>query len=543
MKSTLPSLIMVGLISAIPLLAFSQSISPDAPNEETIVEPITSQAVSPVPGETAITPTVMMKVPGAKLRTPAQMDEVTRMAAPVGSALPPFLPTTGIAEYLAAKAVAASRAPAEARPNATDAAAPLAPPIAAFQFEGVNQTTAGGSFPPDTHGAAGLTHFVEVTNQHVDVYVKATGLLVKSVSLASFFGFSLAPSFDPRVVYDRTWNRWIIIADSFPISSTDQRQLIAISRTSDPLGAFFIYTGINVMPAIGTGRFWDFPHLGMDQDSIIVTANVFLGNSFQGARMFAVAKARLYNGLGFSVPVFSFSSAVGTVAPPIVLDQSAKTFLVAAPSSGSALKLFTLRDSSNANQATLTGPVNVPVAAYALPPNAPQCFIASAAELLDTLDARFVNASTQTGNFLWNVHSVNFGGAAVRWYKINTATNALVQSKTHFQSVTSSDFNASIAANDAGDIYLTSTSASSTVCPQVVFNGERSGLFPPTAGSVLFTSPTKITGNFDPNFGTQRWGDYSAVTLDPAAVGNAWLVNEKVNSTSVWGSRIGRIRF
>ena len=127
--------------------------------------------------------------------------------------------------------------------------------------------------------------------------------------------------------------------------------------------------------------------------------------------------------------------------------------------------------------------------------------------------------------------------------KINTATNALVQSKTHFQSGTSFDFNASIAANDAGDIYFTWISASSTVCPQVVFNGERSGLFPPTAGSVLFTSPTKITGNFDSNFGAQRWGDYSAVTLDPAAVGNAWLVNEKVNSTSEWGSRIGRIKF
>lgn len=204
MKSTLPSLVMAGLISAIPLLAFSQSISPDALNGETIVEPITSQAVSPVPGETAITPTVMMTVPRAKLRTPAQMDEVTAMAAPVESALPPFLPTTGTAEYLTAKAWAASRAPAEARPNASAVAAPLAPPIAAFQFEGVNQTTAGGAFPPETHGAAGLTHFVEVTNQHVDVYVKATGVRVKSVSLASFFGFVAAGSFDPRVVYDRT---------------------------------------------------------------------------------------------------------------------------------------------------------------------------------------------------------------------------------------------------------------------------------------------------------------------------------------------------
>lgn len=185
----------------------------------------------------------------------------------------------------------------------------------------------------------------------------------------------------------------------------------------------------------------------------------------------------------------------------------------------------------------------MPVVAYDLPPNASQCFSVGSEELLDIGDARFVIASTQTGNFLWNVHSVDSSGAALRWYKINTVTNAVVQTKTHFQSGTSSDFNAAIAANDAGDIYLNWTSASSTVCPQVVFNGEKSGLFPPTAGRVLFTSPTKITGNFDPRFCLQRWEDYSAVTVDPVSPLNAWLVNEKVNSSDVWGSRISRIRF
>ena len=43
--------------------------------------------------------------------------------------------------------------------------------------------------------------------------------------------------------------------------------------------------------------------------------------------------------------------------------------------------------------------------------------------------------------------------------------------------------------------------------------------------------------------GRQRWGDYSAVTVDPTNALKAGLVNEKVNSLSVWGTRIGLIGF
>jgi hypothetical protein len=55
--------------------------------------------------------------------------------------------------------------------------------------------------------------------------------------------------------------------------------------------------------------------------------------------------------------------------------------------------------------------------------------------------------------------------------------------------------------------------------------------------------PRFLTGNFDPGFGIQRLGDYSAVTLDPSNEATAWLVNEKINSSSIWGSRIITIGF
>jgi hypothetical protein len=531
MKQSLKNCILTAAFAVYPLCAFAQTDS-----EDTTAEPLKAPAAFSAPGEATIAPDMALNQPDAALRTPDQMDATS--LAPVPQAqIAPFRPTMGTGAYLAAKA-AVERSPATVRPEASG---PLAPPTLKLSFEGVNQGTAGGGFPPDTEGTTGINHFVEVTNSHVDVYLKSNGSRVKSVSLASFLGYFTKGLFDPRVVYDRTWNRWVITAEAFQESSTVQRYFIAVSTTSDPTGSFFIYN-LNATQFAGTNNFFDFPQLGLDQDAVLFTGNVFSPSSFLGPRLLAVAKARLYNGLGFSVPVFSPGSSFGTLAPPIVLDQDAKTYIASARSSGNTLQLFTLRDSSRAFGATLSAAANVPVTAYSVPSPALQPASGNA-NRLDSGDSRFVNAGTQNGGFVWQVHTIEFGRAAVRWYKINAVTNSVAISRNQFQTSTSSDFNASIAANDSGDVYLTWSSSSPSVFPQVIFTGERSGSFPPTAGTVLFTSSAALTGNFDPNFGLQRWGDYSAVTVDPTNALRAGLVNEKVNSSSVWGSRIGLIGF
>jgi hypothetical protein len=411
-----------------------------------------------------------------------------------------------------------------------------------LSIEGVNQVTATGFFPPDTEGATGINHFVEVTNSHIDIYLKFNGARVKSATLATFFGYFTKALFDPRVVYDRTFNRWVVTADAFAESSTVQRFFFAVSKTSDPTGAFFIYN-VNSSQFTGTNNFYDFPQVGLDHAAVLFTGNVFSAtNAFLGPRLFAVAKARLYNGLGFSVPVFSPGISFGTLAPPIVLDQDANTYIASARPSGNTLQLFTLRNSGGAFGATLSFAANVPVTAYTVPSPALQPASGNA-NRLDTGDSRFENAGTQNGGFVWQVHTIQFGGAAVRWYKINAVTKTLVTSRNQFQATNSSDFNASIAANAAGDVFLTWSSSRPNVFPQVIFTGAKSGTLTPTAGTVLFTSPAALTGNFESSFGLQRWGDYSAVTVDPTNSLRAGVVNEKVNSANVWGTRIGLIGF
>jgi len=479
-------------------------------------------------GAQPVAPNFMLHM-GPAIEVQPEENYVLQRPAP---AAVPFRPTISIQAYAAAKSVAAN--PAFAAKPVPFAPVPAAPPTTVSKnFNGANDVD--GLRPPDTHGAAGGTQFVEVTNRHLNVFKKIDNSLAKSVTLATFFNYTSKTLFDPRVVYDSTWKRWIVTADAFAESSTVQNFFIAISKTSSATGAFYIYR-LDV-DFFDNNDFWDFPQLGIDQDSVLITANIFpAAGGFAGADLFAVAKARLYNGLGWSVPVFT--GLVGTLAPPIVLDQNGNTFLLAAPASGTTFTKYTVSNSSRSNIALSSSTVTVP--SYTAPPDAHQV---GTTDLLDTSDSRFVNASTQNGTDLWQVHTIALSGfPAPKFYRLNTSTNALSQSGFFFQTGTSDDWNASITANTVGNAFVTwtSTDAPNSRNAQVVFSGKQNADTAIPAGMVGVTSSTFYNPSSDT---TERWGDYSAITIDPSSTSKAWLVNEKINSTTVWGSQIMQVGF
>jgi hypothetical protein len=482
------------------------------------------------------------EIPEPNLRTAEQMAQadLTALAPLVGeTSVVPFMPTIDPATYRAAKNGASALSPVPEKP-VTQPTAPLGPVPIVGNFEGVNQTSAGGARPPDTEGAVGHTQFVEVVNRRVVVYNKITGIPGKSTALGAFFGTSES-IFDPRVVYDRDWQRWVLVATRKSTSSTDtvRRFFLAVSKTPNAAGDYNLYSVSFGGPAFNNGDWWDFPMLGIDQDSILVTGDIFdtPTGPFKFAALLSVAKARVYNNnLPFNLRFFT--GLVGTLAPPIVRDQNPATFLIAAPPNSNALRKYTLRDSSRV-PATLSGPVNIPVPAYSIPRDARQF---GTPVLLDTSDGRFVNASTQIGNNLWQVHTIALGTfPAPKFYQINTATNTVTTSGFFIASPSlfnhSDDWNASIAANDLNQAIATwsSTNRALQINAQIRVTSGPSG-----AGTVLFTSPTFYNPSTD---NPERWGDYSAVTIDPVLQNHAWLVNEKINSHSVWGSRFGHVTF
>jgi hypothetical protein len=139
---------------------------------------------------------------------------------------------------------------------------------------------------------------------------------------------------------------------------------------------------------------------------------------------------------------------------------------------------------------------------------------------------------------LWQVHTIGLSTfPAPKFYRINTATNTVTASGFFFASLSSDDWNASIAANDSNQAIATWSSTD----PRIGINAQiRVTSGPSGAGTVLFTSPTFYNPSID---NPERWGDYSAVTIDPVLQNHAWLVNEKIDSRFVWGSRFGHVIF
>jgi len=516
------------------------------------------QAVTGAPAESRESAPVATPV-AAPVATPQVHGSAARIATPSGNFRPAAPLPAGPRSTETREQLAASQAvkPPQ-RPVVGGRATPLAPPAPQLSFEGLNAGVCCGR-PPDTHGAVGLSYFVEVTNlKGVGVFRKSDGVLVKNVTLNSFFGYPTTTIFDPRVVYDRRWNRWVVFAVAFQESSTIQNVFLGVSVTSDPTGAFILYKFDVPEPS---GDFFDYPQLGMDQDALIVTANIFSGNTYVRSRVFGIPKAAVYSGWSFSAPYVNVGTP-GTVAPPIVEDNNSNAYLLAASvTDATHLKLFRATGLGRSG-ATVALQASVPVPAFAVPPDARQ---PGTTGRLDTLNARFQNVSTQIGDQLLNVHTINTGGFPTpKWYQVDTegaGANTVPAGRSGFvlESADSDDFNPSLvgspvggtASNPIGRMFFTwtATDAVGSGLHQATVKGSGRLATDPvnvTGGSTLTTAPTFYNPSSDT---VERWGDYSAVSIDPVAAGTcgvgqrAWIVNERHTSMTVWGSRFGRLGF
>lgn len=456
------------------------------------------------------------------------------------------------AEDRAAKAAATRAVQQSGAKSGTSAAvpAPLAPPtLQTINAAGVGQAAAcGGCRPPDTHGAVGDNHYLQVVNTRVVVWNKASPPgLVKSTALNTFFG-STEFVFDPRAVYDPVWDRFVVVATRRSTSGTDptRRFFVAVSRTSNPAAGWFVYTMFFNGIGDNTGVWLDYPQLGYDQDAILMTGNWFdeSPSQFVTAGAFSIPKAHAYNGLVPGFPIFT--GLVPTVAPPILspFDRNRGTFFVSASAALDRFSLYRMEDTEGPDvslvlQANVAATLNVP-------PNAPQ---PGTTVLLDTLDGRIQNNTVQRGALLHIVRTDSIGSfAAPRYYALNTATNTLaVNGDSFFASGTSHDFNPSVAVNTDGDVFITYSAtdppAGAAGRPMVRATGKLVTDADIPGGFTVFTSPGVLT-SIDRAPNVSRWGDYSSASVDPANKERAWITNEvAVGPGSVWATRIARIGF
>jgi hypothetical protein len=459
-------------------------------------------------------------------------------------------PTIPMADYIAAKNAAAARAPGQAKPGAP----PVSSAVTLFAQVASTNENLSCCFPPDGDIATSATWMVQVNNDVIAILNWNNNAFIQK-KFAVFFNNSTDFIFDPRVIWDPWWNRFVILADACnPCSGASQFTpfWLAVSATGDPTGGWFIY---RFSPGSAVGDFADFPQLGMDLNSVIITYNDFLANGGFDARTFAFAKATLYNGFGANSSLFGGSGC--TMAPPFVLDNSGVDYVITICPGGSVVYLASLRDTGLTTNSMHLWDAILPVSEHGVPPQASQ---PGTTYTLDTGDNRFENRSLQVGNRLINTAAValgSFPAPAYYTFNIGVSPPTVAAQGYFFASGTSDDWHPAINANTVGapsgtslgEIFTTwmSTDPPAGVNVQLRAGGGI-GDSPGSGGIPVFTSTFPLTNQTD-SIGRHRTGDYAYIATYPsAAIGCGAgevgiLEGETVGpAAGTWGTHIGIVK-
>jgi hypothetical protein len=401
--------------------------------------------------------------------------------------------------------------------------------------------------PPDTMGAVGQDHLVELLNGRYSVYRKSDGARVQTSSLNTFWiNAGVTPSgsfaFDPRVVYDPFSLRWY--AGSVDNSRGDNSFLIAVSNSSDPTTG---WTGFKLDSDSADLRWADFPTLGIDEDGVYMAANMFpisgRGASGTLTTLVAFPKSDLLAATPTIANATKFENQSGTgfsLQPVVDMDHS-----------GLPMPVFSAYNTSAGffKRSLINGPISAPtfdssdgfitVPAYLPPLTADQ---PGAKANIDSGDTRFSANLVLRGGIVWGVQSVfDGGGSALRWFKIDAASNTLLEDGL-ISDPSLSFYYGSIAVNQFSNVVIGfSGSDSNHYVSTYAVVGQNDG-----SGNSVFGSPVLLRAGVSDyqrldTGGRNRWGDYSATVLDPTNSMIFWTFQERVVGTDKWGIEMTEI--
>jgi uncharacterized repeat protein (TIGR01451 family) len=435
-------------------------------------------------------------------------------------------------------------------------------PTVGLNFEGLGSAFPNYTVnvaPPDTNGAVGRTQYVQWVNLSFAVFDKVSG----KVTLGPLPGNTLWTGFggscetdnngDPIVTYDKLADRWVF---SQLVFNQPFMQCIAVSTSSDATGTYnryaFEFSGLD-----------DYPKMGVWPDAYYETFNIFIaGTVFVGADACAYDRNAMLNGQPAAQVCFQQASNVGSLLPADLDGHEA-------PPAGSpnfmmdfdvnSLNLYKFHvDFTTPANSTFTGPVNIPVAPFT--PFCQQvrgCVPQPGGDgtLLDSLGDRlmyrlayrnFGDHESLVVNHSVLADSVS-QNSGIRWYEIQNPNGAAptVAQQSTFAPDPGFRWMGSIAMDVNGDLAVGYSVANSTsvppVFPSIAF-ATRASSDPP---STLQAETSLVSGAGSQTGGLTRWGDYSAMQVDPQDDCTFWYTSEYLqNSGSFnWNTRIANFKF
>jgi hypothetical protein len=469
-------------------------------------------------------------------------------------------------------------APARSQPdpllaNITAPTSPMPAPILNFPGQGhaVSPGTIQGPLPPDANGAAGPNHYVQLINRGYMIWNKS-GTVVQASRFTNTLwagytgtnagnGCSIHNDGGAIVLYDQIADRWFITQYSQPNLGSPggpSFQCVAVSKTGDPTGAYWLYDFQYNYASNAIGKFAVWPDAYYAAFNFYDAPAAFLG-------VCAYDRARMLNGQPATQQCFVTPSPLefgllpanvdGRIQPP----RGEPGFVMklgrdANQNFNGTLSLFKFHvDWATPANSTLTGPTSIPVAAFA-----PPCFSMNASQpciqqpppgsllrpMGEQLMFRLTYRNFGTHESIVVNHTVTANATSgVRWYEIRSpnGTPVVFQQGTHGPNDGKWRWMASIAQDQAQDIVAGYSVSSSTSNPAIAWAGRVASDAPGT----LAQTEAVVAAGAGVETGAAVWGDYTAMSIDPTDDCTFWYTNELYDTTGqyTWDTRIASVRF
>ena len=470
-------------------------------------------------------------------------------------------------------------------------------PTPSLTFNGASQVDnnaqgIGLVAPPDVNGDVGLNHYVSSVNLVYKIFNKngtvaagpfRTNLLFTGLPATDPCRTQNAG--DPIVVYDSLADRWHISQFAIPgfsAGSGTNYQCVAISVTGDPTGAYYVWSYPYPIGALN-----DYPKVGVWTDAFHMTFNQFANappNNFVGMGILSQDRPKALAGDPAASVVFT---NIATIDPGAGGGLPADIDGFMPPPAGMPVVIAEFRSDEAGDpldairyyrwvpnfvtpaSSSISVLPDVALAPFdARAPATRNAIEVSGGTALDAMSDRLMhrfayrNLGTQAapvnsfvGNFSVNVSGVNPTSAAtyqtgIRWFEMRRTGDvfSVFDQGTHNLTPGNgatglNNWMGSIAQDYLGNIALGFSQSSTTQFANIKIAGRTIN----TANSGILNEGESV---FHAAGGAQtdasgRWGDYSAMNVDPVDDCTFWYTQEYYAATSArgWSTRVGSFKY
>jgi len=402
-------------------------------------------------------------------------------------------------------------------------------------MEGVGNVN--GVMPPDTDGDVGPDHYFQMINLSFAIWDKQGTKLYGPVNNSTLWQGFVGPwtgtnDGDPVVLYDEVADRWLATQFAVNTSNGINYQLLAVSETGDPLGAWYRY-------AYQMNAFNDYPKFSVWNDGYYATWNMFGGNVYVGVAAFERDEMLV----GDPDARMVYKPKPGTFAMlPADFDGTP-------PPAGSPCYFMHMTDGHqmqiyefdvdwiNTTNSSFDLVTTLSPDAYSTVVNGvPQ---PGTSQKLDDLTVmlmyRLQYRNFGTHESMVVNHTISSSGrAAPRWYELRKTTGSWsIYQQGTFAPDIQERWMGSIAMNGNGDIALGYSVSSTTTFPSIRYTGRRAD----DPLGQMTVSEVEVKSGLSSQSGINRWGDYSCMSVDPVDDSTFWFTTE-YRKASNWGTYI-----